>query len=168
MKNPVIDEFPKQRSAVQVNPISGKTIPIDYPEVRWWFAEPKIGSYRKWAQYDASDNNLKFVVEMKGIRECIIHGIKGIEFEVNQWDKKTNWQLDQMEMYARLTDQFIQWLAVSRVNDGIRRFDTFLDEFFEEDWGQEEPRLVSPDDHYGYTMANVQIEMATQMRKAYW
>ncbi|MCJ7842407.1 hypothetical protein MUB24_16180 [Lederbergia sp. NSJ-179] len=158
MNNKIIyDEFPEKCPPIHIQPLDKKTITVDFPELRWWFAIPEVGYQCKWAQYNVAQGALEVTVDMKATGEAVIHDIRGIEFEVTKREKKNHWKPEIMRMYARLTKQTVQWLAVFNIQSNVRILRTFLDEHFEEDWGPEEQRLITGDEKFGYTMANVRI-----------
>ncbi|WP_062106790.1 hypothetical protein [Bacillus niameyensis] len=158
MDNKIIyNEFPEKCPMIHVQPLDKETITIDFPELRWWFAIPEVGHQCKWAQFNGAQGLLEIIVDMKATNEAVIHDIRGVEFEVAQHEKGNEWKPKIMHMYARLTEQTVQWLAIFNKQNNVRTLRTFLDENFEEDWGPEEQRLISGNEKFGYTMANVQI-----------
>lgn len=150
-------EFPEKCPSIHVQPLYKKTITLDFPELRWWFAIPEVGQQCKWAQYNVAQGSLETIFDMKATGEAVIHDIRGVEFEVTQREKGKQWKPEIMHMYTRLTEQTVQWLAIFNTQSNVRTLRTFLDEDFEEDWGTEEQRLITGDEQFGYTMANVQI-----------
>ncbi len=149
--------FPMACPPIHVKPLNKKPFTVDYRELRWWFAIPEVGQQSQWAQYDAEKGGLMTVFHLNAVRMASIHGVRGVEIEVTERQKEKNWQEKSMQMYARLTEHTIQWLAISNTKDNVRFLTTFLDEHFEEDWGAEELRLISADSQYGPPVMSVEI-----------
>lgn len=157
MSNVFIHEFPEKCPPIHIEPLDKETVSIDYPELRWWFAIPKIGDECKWGKFNGAKGSLETIVEMKATCEAVIHDTSGVEIEVTQREKANQWKAKKMHMYARLTEQTVQWLAVFTQQNNSKILRTFLDENFEEDWGPEEQRIITGDEKFGFTKANVQI-----------
>ena len=124
--------FPKHRPEIKIEDTGAKPFEVDNREVRWWFIVPEIGERVRWAVYEAPGWNLVNAVEMQALRPMQIHGEKGIEIEVRESQTERSQITD---MCARLTEDRVQLLSMSNLDNGERGWYTFLDENFEDDWG---------------------------------
>lgn len=132
--------FPCRRPEITIKPSRAKLFDVDCRELRWWFGRPVVGDKTHWGIYDPPDWRISYVTEMRGVQEARIHDLDGVEIEVDEWSREGGWEPGKWVMWGRLTAAAVQWLATSRVVEGKRVLQTFLDEGFEDDWEGEEPR----------------------------
>jgi len=138
-----IPPFPSRRPAIAILPSRAKPFAVDCRELRWWFVIPEVGQAASAAWYDPPNWELSSFQESHAVRPARIHDLDCVEMEVNECpaaEPSTRGQVHWL-MYGRLTDDKAQWLATLRVVDGKRVLYTFLDEGFEEDWGEAPRRL---------------------------
>ncbi len=147
--------FPLRRPEISIKPSRARSFTVDYREVFGWFAVPEVGDRTMWCIYDPPDWRLTSVTDTRSVRPAQVHGLECVEMELDDWNPNEGWKLRTWMMFARLGRERGQYVANMRVVDGKRRLYTFLDEGFDEDWGdwprklQDTGRLASrPDGSY--------------------
>lgn len=133
--------FPVRRPEIVITELQTKPFSVDCPELRWWSIIPKVGEWALFARYHPPQWKLTDIYEMQAVRPAKIHDIDGVEIDISEWKPKTGWMPSAWTMYGRLTEEKAQYLAKLFVHDGKRIMWTFLDEGFNDDWG-ESPRRV--------------------------
>ncbi|MBI1924617.1 RNA polymerase sigma factor [Candidatus Poribacteria bacterium] len=129
--------FPLRRPEIVITEIEAEPFSVDCPELRWWCIVPQIGERALFAEYSPPEWKVTRVYEMRGVRPAEVHGVEGIEIDVNRWEPGTGWMPSAEAMYGCLTDEKAQYLAVSQIDGGGKRWlYTFLDKHFDHDWGQ--------------------------------
>ena len=133
--------FPVRRPELVIARINTEPFSVDCPELRYWFIVPKIGERSFYANYDPLDWNLTEVNELKVVRQSRVHGIEGVEIDIHAWNSQTGWMPSAWQIHGRLTEEEVEYLAVSQLSDGKKILYTYLDEDFDFDWGRM-PRKV--------------------------
>ncbi len=126
--------FPVRRPEIIITESQIKPFSVDFRELPWWFGIPEVGDRTLWSIYDPPDWRIISVTDMQAVRPAKIHDLDCVEINVDVWEPKTGWMPSYCTDYGRLTDDSVQWLAISQIRDGRRMFRTFLDEDFNEDW----------------------------------
>ncbi len=112
-----------------------------WEELQGYFIVPRIGERLNWGIYDFPSKKLTTYTEMEVVGRARVHDITGVEIMVAQYDGEENIQTgcaDRQEhrIIAQLTDTYCRYLAESYLEDGIRKFYTFLDDDqFIQHWG---------------------------------
>ena len=115
--------------------------PVRWEEVMGWFIVPRLGETLQWGMYDFPERTLTEWDEMAVIGKAQVHGIEGVEITSIAHDpmdcNATDVSQDVARRFvAQLTDTHCRLLAESHVQDGVRRFYTFLDgPDFLDNWG---------------------------------
>ncbi|MDE0186740.1 MAG: RNA polymerase sigma factor [Candidatus Poribacteria bacterium] len=133
--------FPVRRPEVVITQINTEPFSVDCPELRCWFIVPKIGERSLYANYDPMDWKLTEVYELQVVRQSRVHDMDGVEIDVHLWISQTGWMPSTWQMYGRLAEERVEYLAVSQLSDGTRILYTFLDKDFDFDWGGMPRRL---------------------------
>lgn len=133
--------FPRRRPAIAITPSQAKPFAVDCREMRWWFGLPEVGDRTLWSTYDPPDWKISSATAMAAVQPAQVHGMDGVEVEVDEWHPASGWQLATWSQYVRLTAEEVQWLATSQLVGGKRKLYTFLDNGFEADWGTESRHL---------------------------
>jgi len=133
--------FPAHLPEIVITPSLAKPFAVACRELLWWFVVPEVGDRTMWATYGVPEGELTGVTELLARRPADIHGEKGVEIDVSNWDPKTGWTPSRMKIYGRLTRKTAEYLAVADTEGGTLRFRSFLDEGFERAWGPEPRRL---------------------------
>jgi hypothetical protein len=128
--------FPEVRPPISVRPSQAAPFTVELREVPGWYGVPEVGNVTLWCIYDPPNWRLTGATRMRGVRPAKVHGEGCVELGVDDWSPEEGWTTDTWMMFARLTDTASQWLATVRVQKGTRRLYTFLDEGFEQDWGE--------------------------------
>ena len=133
--------FPLRRPEVVITQTNTEPFSVDCPELRCWFIVPKIGERSLYANYNPMDWKLAEVYELQVVRQSRVHDMDGVEIDANTWNSQTGWMPSAWQMYGRLTEEKVEYLAVSQLHDGKRYLYTYLDKDFDFDWGRM-PRKV--------------------------
>lgn len=136
-----VSSFPHRRPDIEIVPVQVQPFAVDCRELRWWFAVPEVGEQTAWATYDPPEWTLTSVTNMTCVRKARVHDIEGVEIKVDEWDPEHGWQEGAWTMYARLTPNTVQWLATLQLRQGVRILRTFLENDFDQDWGEASRRL---------------------------
>ncbi len=128
---------------LSIKPSRARPFAVDCRELRWWFAVPELGATASAAWYDPPDWELSSFMTSRTMRAASVHDLDCVEIEVDEWPvaKSSGRGPAQWVMFGRVTDEAVQWLATMRIAEGKRDLYTFLDEGFDEDWG-EAPRKL--------------------------
>ena len=147
-----LKEMPEFLPAYTITPSSLPPFPVKWEETMGWFFIPRVGEELKWAMYDYPEGSTGAPSERSGMRrsECydcrcvgraMVHGIEGVELEANEYHGGTHeadWDCrDTVRSFiAQLTDTHCRLLAESHMEDGVRKYYTFLDgDPFLDNWG---------------------------------
>lgn len=96
---------------------------------------PRLNEKITWGSYDGSTRKLNDFTDASVIGRAEVHGIEGVEILAKQHDGTSN---ETIERYfvAQLTDTHCRYLAESHIENGVRKYFTFLDsEVFTNNWG---------------------------------
>ncbi len=133
--------FPLHRPEIVITQINTEPFSVDCPELRCWFIVPKIGERTLYANYDPMDWKLTEVYELQVVRQSRVHDMDGVEIDIYAWNSQTGWMPSAWQIHGRLTEEEVEYLAVSQLSDGKKILYTYLDEDFDFDWGRM-PRKV--------------------------
>ncbi len=115
--------------------------PVKWEEIMGWFLVPREGEVLSWAMYDMPHKSIGEICEMKVIGKAEVHGIEGVEIqavETNPMGCNSAGGQTKVErcFVAQLTDTHCRLLAESHLEDGVKRYYTFLDgDAFFSNWG---------------------------------
>ena len=102
--------FPQQRPEIAVRQLDGEPFAVDCPELRWWLVVPRLGEEALQAKYKAADGALAEINRMRAVRPAEVHGLEGVEVEIDAWDEG-QWRPADWSICARENDEEIQYLA---------------------------------------------------------
>ena len=134
--------FPLRRPEVVITQTNTEAFSADCPELRYWFIVPKIGERSLYANYEPMDWKLTEVYELQVVRHSRVHDIEGVEIDIHTWNSQTGWMPSAWQMYGRLTEEKVEYLAVSQLHNDKRVLYTYLDNDFDIDWERMPRRLV--------------------------
>ena len=112
-----------------------------WEEMQGWMIVPRLGEKLTWGLYDFPSRKRNEYCEMEVVGKAEVHGIEGVEIVAVQYETQDYYRtgaLDRSErrFVAQLTDTHSRYLAESHVEDGVRKYYTFLDgEAFIDNWG---------------------------------
>ncbi len=137
--------FPLLRPEVIVTDLALQPPAVDYRGLVGWEIAPELGAEALWANYER-DGRLTEVCELYVLGEAAVHGEEGVEIGVETWEPECGWYGKHERMFARLTEDSKEWLAIwwDRHPRHQRRLTTFLDEGFDDAWGRW-PRRIADD-----------------------
>jgi hypothetical protein len=135
--------FPNRRPDIAIRSSKAKPFAVDCRELRWWFTIPEVGESGSAAWYDPPNWHLTSIQVRHAVRPARVHELDCVEMHVEEWPIQEPPPRGPAEwlMYGRLTEDKAQWLATLRLVNEKRVLYSFLDEGFEEDWGEAPRRL---------------------------
>lgn len=110
---------------------------VKWEELMGWFLVPKLGESLSWGMYDMPSRKLDYRYDMKVTGRAIVHGIEGVEIDVEETDGngKKGGNIER-SFVAQLTDTHCRYLAALREQNGLKQYITFLDgDAFMPNWG---------------------------------
>ncbi len=114
---------------------------VRWEELQGWLIVPRVGEKLTWGMYDFPERKRTEYTEMEVVGRAEVHGIEGVEVVATQFDSADYYRtgaLDWVErrFVAQLTDTHSRYLAETHMEDGVRKYYTFLDgETFLHNWG---------------------------------
>jgi RNA polymerase sigma-70 factor (ECF subfamily) len=137
MENPTA--FPTTRPPIRITELTDTPFRVDCRELRCWPIIPIVGQQAAAGDYFYPDWGLSEVAEMRAIRPATLHKVEGVEIEVRSWkpgagETSGGWQRPGT-IYARLTDDAVEYLGVHLPHAEFTQFETFLDASFAWNWG---------------------------------
>lgn len=124
-----------------IEPLQAAPFPVKWEEMMGWFIVPKLGEKLTWAMYDFPERKRTDQCEMRVLGRAEVHGIEGVEIEAVETDLTARGGADgrnreERRLVAQLTDTHCRILAESHMEEGVKRFYTFLDgDPFLDNWG---------------------------------
>ena len=112
-----------------------------WEELMGWFLVPKLNEKISWAMYDLPGRNRTEAVTMEVLGRASVHGIEGVEIRAVEENPAASNAVNGAEsvertFVAQLTDEHCRILAESHVENGVKKFFTFLDgDDFLPNWG---------------------------------
>lgn len=149
---------PPQQKGVLFMQIARKTImpdkipeytitPSDQPpfdcvweELMGWFIIPRLGEKLSWAMYDDPDGHRTEEDALEVVGRAVVHDAEGVEIQVHTFDPMECNAVDdsgyvQRSFVAQLTDTHCRTLAETHTQNGMKYMYTFLDPYFQQNWG---------------------------------
>lgn len=110
---------------------------VKWEELMGWFLVPKEGESLSWGMYDMPSRKLDYQYDMKVTGRAMVHGIEGVEIDVEETDGNGNVGGNiERSFVAQLTDTHCRYLAALREENGLKQYITFLDgDAFMPNWG---------------------------------
>jgi len=129
--------FPEVRPALRVEPLDEPAPELHWRELRNYFTllEPQLGDRAMWAIYDPPDWHLANLSDVRAVGQVRLHGVEGLELVEDEYDHERGWQCERHSTFVAASEGRGRWLGHERVVNGVRVVHTFLDPYFEEDWG---------------------------------
>ncbi|NKB70716.1 MAG: sigma-70 family RNA polymerase sigma factor [Candidatus Latescibacteria bacterium] len=128
--------FPLERPPIAIEEMEIEPFAVDCPELRWWLVVPRLGEEALQARYSAPDWQLGEVNRMRAVRPAEVHGLEGVEVDVEQWDGEDGqWRTAGWSMCARENEEEIQYLATIWRRDGRVSINTYLNQGYNGAWG---------------------------------
>ena len=128
--------FPQRRPEIALRELDIEPFAVESPELRWWMVVPRLGEEAVQATYKAPDWRLNAVSRMRAVRPAQVHGLEGVEVEVEEWDGDAGaWSNAGWSMCARESGEEIQYLATIGRQEGRISLNTFLNQGYNGAWG---------------------------------
>jgi RNA polymerase sigma factor (sigma-70 family) len=134
-------ELPKIMPKYSITPVQEPPFSVKWEEIQGWFLVPRVGNRLRWAMYEQPTGRRTMSVEMEATGKAQVHGVEGVEVRALEYDPVPSEQANAQDpverrLVAQLTDTHCRILAESHVQDGVRRYYTFLDgDDFLQNWG---------------------------------
>ena len=137
----VMKKMPTILPDYTIKAIAKEPFPVRWEEVMGWFIVPRLGEKCSWAMYDWPHRKRTELCELVVIGRAEVHGIEGVEIRSIETDPMDcnsagGQQRVERHLIAQLTDTHCRLLAHSVTENGVRRYNTFLDgDAFLNNWG---------------------------------
>jgi len=132
-----VKKIPKIMPEYTIEKSDKEPFSVKWEELMGWFLVPKLGESLSWGMYDIPSRKLDYRYDMKVTGRAMVHGIEGVEIEVEETDGNGK-KGDNIErtFVAQLTDTHCRYLATLREQNGLKQYITFLDgDAFMPNWG---------------------------------
>lgn len=126
--------FPATRPEIRISELDEPPFAVDCQELRSWSIIPRVGERASFADYFLPGWELREVSTLRGLRVGKVHGVDGVEIEARVWKPGWGWQRPGT-VFARLTDDRAEYLAVHLPHEEFTQVETFLDGSFAWNWG---------------------------------
>lgn len=108
---------------------------VKWEELAGWFLVPRLGEKLSWGMYDIPSRKCSYVYDMEVTGRAEVHGIEGVELTVRKGGCSGKEESPERTFVAQLTDTHCRYLATQTMEDGVRKYVTFLDgEAFLPNW----------------------------------
>lgn len=132
-----VKKIPKIMPEYTIEKSDKEPFSVKWEELMGWFLVPKLGESLSWGMYDIPSRKLDYRYDMKVTGRAMVHGIEGVEIEVEETDGngKKGGNIERT-FVAQLTDTHCRYLATLREQNGLKQYITFLDgDAFMPNWG---------------------------------
>ena len=136
-----MQKLPEYIPDYTIERLDSEPFSVRWEELQGWLIVPRVGQKLTWGMYDFPERKRTEYTEMEVIGKAEVHGIEGVEVVAMQFDPADYYRtgaLDRVErrFVAQLTDTHSRYLAETHMEDGVRKYYTFLDgEAFLNNWG---------------------------------
>lgn len=135
----VVKKLPKTMPTYSIQRLEEKPFSVRWEELQGWLIVPKLGEKLSWGSYDFPERKRTDYTEMEVVGRAEVHGIEGVEILAVQYgcDIHGTGSLngEERRFVAQLTDTHSRYLAETHMENGIRKYYTFLDAEFLKNWG---------------------------------
>ena len=134
-------QLPQYIPDYKIEPIQKEPFPVCCEEIIGWMLVPKLGEKICWAMYDFPEKRRTELCEMQVTGRAEVHGIEGVEIIAKEYDPMECNAVEgqspvERRFIAQLTETHCRILAESHVENGVRKYYTFLDDdAFLRNWG---------------------------------
>jgi len=134
-------KLPLKLPEYTITPSAEPPFAVRCEELMGWMIIPKPGEKIMWGMYDFPERVRTDRTEMQVVGRAEVHGIEGVEIHAVQYDEKEQMQTGREcvrvnDFIAQLTDTHCRYLAESHMENGVRKYSTFLDgSSFLDYWG---------------------------------
>lgn len=125
-----------------ITPSTQPPFSCKWEELMGWFIVPRLGETLSWAMYDFPERVRTEEDHLTVTGRAMIHGLEGVEIEVETFDPMTCNQTGddakyvQRSFIAQLTDDHCRILSETHTKGGVKQTFTYLDgDEFLQNWG---------------------------------
>lgn len=137
----IMKKLPERLPEYTIVPSSKPPFAVRCEELMGWMILPKPGEKITWGMYDLPERVRTDRTEMQVVGRAEVHGIEGVEIHAVQYDEQRQRETgrecrQENDFIAQLTDTHCRYLAESHMENGVRKYSTFLDgSSFLDYWG---------------------------------
>ena len=129
-------QLPDTAPAYTITPSEKAPFPVVWEEIMGWFLVPKEGETLQWNMYDQPSGKCTQKFDLKVTGKAEVHGIEGVSITAVETELGNPDKTLERQFVAQLTDTHCRYLATSFVENGVRKYYTFLDgDAFLNNWG---------------------------------
>ena len=136
-----MQKLPEYIPDYTIERLDAEPFSVRWEELMGWFLVPKLGEHLTWGMYDFPERKRTDYTVMEVVGKAEVHGIEGVEIVAMQFDPVDSFSTGALNgverrFVAQLTDTHSRYLAETHMEDGVRKYYTFLDgEAFLNNWG---------------------------------
>jgi len=132
--------LPEDLPAYKLTKLDQPPFEVKWEELMGWLIIPRLGEKLTWGFYDYPSRKLSSWTELKVTTKAQVHGIEGVEIEINEHlvrgKEKDPGGYHQRALVAQLTETHCRILAETNTENGVKNLFTFLDgDDFLPNWG---------------------------------
>ena len=140
MQNTRKTVMPKTIPTYTITPSPQPPFECVWEELMGWFIVPRLGEKLSWAMYDDPDGHRTEEDTLEVVGPAVVHDVEGVEIAVHTYDPMDCNAVDdsgyvQRSFVAQLTDTHCRTLAETHTQNGRKHLYTFLDPYFQQNWG---------------------------------
>ena len=136
-----MEKLPKTMPEYSIVKMEADPFTCKWEELQGWLIVPRLGEKLSWGMYDFPERSCTQYTDMEVVGRAEVHGIEGVEIVAKEhgagdfrdpgFEDNREWRF-----VAQLTETHSRYLAESHMENGIRKFHTFLDgDEFLNNWG---------------------------------
>ena len=131
----VMKKLPEYLPEYKIEKSNLEPFSVKYEELMGFCVIPRLNEKVTWASYDIPSRKMTNYTDVSVTGKAEIHGIEGVEIIAKEHDSMSN-KIAERYFVAQLTDTHCRYLAESHIENGVRKYFTFLDsDIFMNNWG---------------------------------
>jgi len=129
-------KLPEFMPEYKIEPRDQEPLFVKWEELMGWFLVPKLGEKLCWGMYDIPSRKCYHWYEMQVTGRAEVHGIQGVELLAKEVDCSGKNETTDRTFVAQLTDTHCRYLSETHLENGVKKYYTFLDgDSFLDNWG---------------------------------
>ena len=131
----IMNKLPEYLPEYKIEKSSLAPFSVKCEELMGFCIVPRLNEKVTWGSYNIPSRKINDFTDASVVGKAEVHGIEGVEILAKQFDCKSN-KTTERYFVAQLTDTNCRYLAESHIENGVRKYFTFLDsDVFMNNWG---------------------------------